>query len=161
MFAVGEVDIGDDIHDAAVGLLGEALVLASVACFHVEDRDMEAFGCNDAEAGVGVAKNEDGIGTCGHHELVRGVDDVATGGAKVVAHGIHIHFGVCKFQVLKEHAIEVVVVVLAGVGENDVEVLACLVDDCCKADDLGTCAHDDEQLEFAVVLEVDIGIIGS
>ena len=161
MLRISEIDIRDNIYYSAVGLLGEAFVLASVACFHVEDRDMEAFCTNNTQAGVGVAKYENGIGFCCHHELVRGIDDIATGGAKVIAHGIHIDLRVCKLEVVEEDAIEVVVIVLTRMGENDIEVLACLVDDSCKADDFRTGAHDNEQLKFAVVLEVDIGIICS
>ena len=37
VLAVGHVDVGDDVHDAAVGLLGQALVLAAVARLHVEE----------------------------------------------------------------------------------------------------------------------------
>lgn len=161
MLRIGKIDIGDDIHDSAVGLLWEAFVLASVACFHVEDWDMEAFCTNDTQAGVGIAKHENGIGACGYHELVGGIDDIATGGSKVIAHGIHIYLRISELEVVEEYAIEVVVVVLTCMGENDIEILACLVDDGCQTDDFGACAHDNEQLEFAVVLEVDIGIISS
>ena len=44
MLAVCHVDVGDDVDDAAVGLLGQALVLAAVAGFHVEDGDVQALG---------------------------------------------------------------------------------------------------------------------
>lgn len=40
MLRVADIDVGDDVDDAAVGLLGQALVEATVASFHVEDRDM-------------------------------------------------------------------------------------------------------------------------
>ena len=36
VFRVGHVHVGDDIDDTAVGLLGQALVLAAVACLHVK-----------------------------------------------------------------------------------------------------------------------------
>ena len=36
---------------------------------------------------------------------------------------------------------------------------AALLDDLGQADDLGAGAHDDEQLQSAVVLECDIGIV--
>ena len=38
MFGVGHVHVADDVHDAAVGLFGQAFVLAAVARFHVENR---------------------------------------------------------------------------------------------------------------------------
>ena len=34
VFGVGHVHIADDVHDAAVGLFGQAFVLAAVAGFH-------------------------------------------------------------------------------------------------------------------------------
>jgi len=40
VFGVGHVHIADDVHDAAVGLFGQAFVLAAVASFHVEDWDV-------------------------------------------------------------------------------------------------------------------------
>ena len=44
-------------------------------------------------------------------------------------------------------------------GENHVEVLAALVDDCGKADDLRACAHHDDELQLAILLPMNIGII--
>ena len=156
MLRISEIDIRDDIDYSAVGLLGEAFVLASVACFHVEDRDGQTLCANDAQAGVGIAKHENGIGFRCHHEFVRGVDDIATGGAKVIAYGIHIYLRVCKLEVVEEYAIEVVIVVLTRMGENDIEVLACLVNYRCKSDNLRSSAYNNEQLKFTVILKADI-----
>ncbi len=50
MLAVAEVDVADDVNDAAVGLLGQALVFAAVAGFHVEDGYVQALGGYGAEA---------------------------------------------------------------------------------------------------------------
>ena len=161
VLGVGHVDVGDDIDDAAVGLFGEALVLAAVAGFHVEDGDVEALGADDAQAGVGVAEHEHGIGLRGGHQFVRGVDDVAAGGAEVVADGVHIDVGVGQAEVFEEHAVEIVVVVLSGMGQDNVEIAAGLVDDGGQADNFGACAHDDEQFEASVVAEVDVGVVGT
>ena len=93
---------------------GEALVLAAVAGLHVEDGDVQALGGDGRQARVGVAQDEERVGLRGDHELVRAVDDVADGGAEVVADGVHVHLGVFELQILEEHAVEVVVVVLPG-----------------------------------------------
>lgn len=53
---------------------------------------------------------------------------------------------------MEEYTIEVVVVVLTGMGKDDIEVLATLVDDGCKTDDLRTCADNDTELEFTILL---------
>ena len=159
MLAVCHVDIGDDVDDAAVGLLGEALVLAAVAGLHVEDGDVQALCANDAKAGVGVAENEYSIRLGGCKELVGAVDDVAAGGTEVIAYGIHVDFWVFQLQVLEEHAVEVVVVVLAGMGEDDIEVLTALVDDCGKADYLGAGSHHNDEPQLAVFLPLYVGIV--
>ena len=67
--------------------------------------------------------------------------------------------GILQLQVAEEDAVEVVVVVLSGVGQQRVEVPAGLVDDGRQADDLRSCAHDDQQSDPAVILEVYVGII--
>ena len=143
---VGHVHVGDDIDDTAVGLLGQALVLAAVAGLHVENGDMESLCSDDAEAAIGVAKDQYAVGLGLGEEFVRAVDDIAAGSAKVVTDSIHIDLGLCELQVLEEDAVEVVVVVLACVGENHVKVLAALVDDGGETDDLGARADNDDQL---------------
>ena len=115
VLAVGHVDVGDDVHDAAVGLLGQALVLAPVAGLHVEDWDVQALGPDDAQAAVGVAQHQHGIGLGGHHQLVALGYDVAHGLAQVAPHGFHVDVRIGQLEVLEEHPIEVVIVVLASV----------------------------------------------
>ena len=144
VFGVGHVHVADDVHDAAVGLLWQAFVLAAVASFHVKNRDVQTFGRDGGKAAVGVAENQQGVGFAGGHELVAAIDDVADGSAEVVADGVHVDFGILEAQVLEEHSVQIVVVVLAGVRQEAVEVLAALVNDCGKADNLGAGAHDDQ-----------------
>ena len=153
VLAVGQVHVGDDVHDAAVGLLGQAFVLAAVAGFHVEDGDVQALGADDAQAGVGVAQDQYGIGLNLHHQFVTLCDDVAHRFAQVGAHGVQVNVRVGEFQVLEEHAVEVVVVVLAGVREQAVEVLPAPVDDRRQPDDFRPRADDDQEFDLAVILE--------
>lgn len=60
---------------------------------------------------------------------------------------------------MEEYAIEVVVVVLTGVGKDYVEVLATLVDDGCKTDNLRACTYNDTKLEFTILLPLYVAII--
>ena len=143
---VGHVHVGNDIDDTAVGLLGQALVLAAVAGLHVENGDMESLCSDNAEAAVGVAKDQYAVGLGLGEELVGAIDDVAAGSAKVVTDSIHIDLGLCELQVLEEDTVEVVIVILACVGENHVEVLAALVDNSGETDNLGACADNDNEL---------------
>ena len=120
---------------------------------------MQTLCTNHAQAAVGVAKDEHAIGLQCCKELVRAVDDVAACGAKVIAYGIHIDLWLCELQIAEEDAVEVIVVVLAGVGENHIEVLAALVDDCGKADDFWACTHHDDEFQLAILLPVYVAII--
>ena len=153
VLGVGQVDVGDHVDDAAVGLLGQALVLAAVARLHVEDGDMEPLGRDGGQAAVGVAQDQQRVGLHLDHQLVARGDDVAHGLAQVGAHGVQVDVGVGELQVAEEDAVERVVVVLPGVSQQAVEVAAALLDDLGQADDLGAGAHDDKQLQAAVVFE--------
>ncbi len=84
MLGVGHVHVADDVHDAAVGLFGQAFVLTAVAGFHVENRDMQTLSANSRKAAVGVAENQQGVGLAGDHEFVAAIDDVTHGCAEVV-----------------------------------------------------------------------------
>ena len=151
VLGVGQVHVGDDVDDAAVGLLGQALVLAAVAGLHVEDGYVQPLGRDGREARVRVAQDEQGVGLHGNHQLVARGDDVAHRLAQVGAHGVQVHVGVGELQVAEEDAVQGVVVVLPGVRQQAVEVPAALLDDLREPDDLGARAHDDQQLEAAVV----------
>ena len=153
VLGVGQVDVGDHVDDAAVGLLGQALVLAAVARLHVEDGDVQALGRNGGQAAVGVAQDQQCVGLHLHHELVRGRDDVAHGLAQVGAHGVQVDVRVIQRQVAEEDAVQGVVVVLPGVRQQAVEMATALLDDLGQADDLRPGAHDDQQLQAAVVQE--------
>lgn len=146
VLGVGQVDVGDHVDDAAVGLLGQALVLAAVARLHVEDGDVEPLGRDCRQAAVGVAQDQQRVGLHLNHELIARGDDVAHGLAQVGAHGVQVDVGVFQRQVAEEDAVERVVVVLPGVRQQAVEVAAALLDDLGQADDLGAGAHDDQQL---------------
>ena len=158
VLGVGQVDVGDHVDDASVGLLGQALVLAAVARLHVEDGDVQPLRTDDGQAAVCVAQHQHGVGLDGGHELVALRDDVAHRLAQIRADGVHIDLGVGQLQVVEEHAVQVVVVVLAGVRQQAVEVAAALLDDLGKANDLGARAHDDQELQAAVVFKTNIGI---
>lgn len=158
VLGVGKIDVGDHVDDAAVGLLGQALVLAAVARLHVEDGDVQALCRDGGQAAVGVAQDEERVGLDLDHELVGGRDDVAHGLAQVGAHGVQVDVRVGELQVAEEDAVQGVVVVLTGVRQQAVEVAAALLDDLGQADDLGAGAHDDQQLQAAVVFKTNIGI---
>ena len=146
VLAVSHVHITDDIDDAAIGLLGEAFVLAAVAGLHMENGDVKALGTDDAQTAVRVAQDKHCIRLDLYHELVAFGNDVAHGLAQVVAYGIHVDLRIGELQVFEKDTVEVVVVVLAGMGEDTVEILSAFVDDGCQTDNLRARANDDQQL---------------
>ena len=159
MLGVGEIDIGDDIDNPPVRLLRQALVLTAVTGLHVEDGNVQSLRTNDAKAGVRVTQHQNSIGFDSHHQLVALGDDIAHRLTQVRAHGIHIHLGSGELQVLEEHAVQVIIVVLARVRQDRVEVGAALVDNRRQPDDFRAGADDDEKLELAVVGERDFAIV--
>ena len=102
---VAQVHIGDNVHNAAVGLLRKALVLAAVAGFHVEDGDVQPLGPDDAEAGVGVPQHQHGVGLQLRHQIVAFGDDVPHGLAQGIPHRIQVDIRVGQAQVLEEHPV--------------------------------------------------------
>ena len=117
VLGISHVHIRDDIHDAAVGLLRQALVFAAVAGFHVEDRDMEPLSPNDAQTRIRIPQHQYSIRLHLHHQLIALRDDVAHGLAQVGAHGLHIDIRIRQLEVFEKDAVKVVVVVLPGVRQ--------------------------------------------
>ena len=76
MFRVTHIHIRDDIHNAAICLFGQAFVKATVACLHMEDGNVQAFGTYHAQAGIGVAQHQHGIGLHLHHQFVALIYDI-------------------------------------------------------------------------------------
>ena len=153
VFGVAEVDVADDVHDSAVGLLRQAFVLAAVSGFHVKDRDVEPLGGDGGQAGVGVSQNQQRFRPELLHEAVGAADDVSDGLAQVFTHGIQIDFRLLQLQVPEEDAVEAVVVVLSRMRQNAVEIFPALFDHLGQADDLRPGADDDQELQAAVLLE--------
>ena len=159
MFAVGHIHIRDDIHYPAVGLPRKTLVLAPVAGLHMEDRDMQPLCPDDAQTTVGIPENEHSVRSCSRKKFVAAIDYIATCGTEVIAHGIHIYFRGIELQILEKDPVEVVVVVLPGVGEDYIEVPPAFADDRGKTDDFRSRSHDDYQFELAVILELYVRVV--
>lgn len=146
VLAVGHIHVADDVHNSAVGLLRETLVLATVAGFHMEYRDVEALGADYTKATVGVAENENRVWLGGYHQLVGAVDDVAASRSQIISYGIHINFWLGEFEVAKEDAVKIIIVVLACVGKNGVEICTAFVYHRRETYDFRAGADDDEEL---------------
>ena len=142
VFGVSHVHVADDVHDAAVGLFGQAFVLATVARFHMENRDVQALSGNRRKATVGVAENQQSVGLNFNHKLIRLGDNVANRLAEVFADRVHVNFRISYRKVFKKHTVEVVIVILSRVRENAIKILATLVYHRRQPDYLRSSSHD-------------------
>lgn len=89
-----------------------------------------------------------------HHELIGAVDYVADTLAEVAARAIEVNVRIIELEVAEEDPVQRVVVVLARVREERVEVPTTFLDDLREADDLRAGAHDDEELQPAILDKV-------
>lgn len=154
VLAVGHIHIGNYIHNPAIGLLWKAFVLAAVTGFHMENRDMQSLGADYAEATIGITEYQNSVRLGLYHQFVTLCYDVTHRFTKIGAYCIHIYLRVSKFEIFEEDSVEVVVVVLAGMGKDYVEVFAAFVDYCCKTDDFRAGADNYQEFEFAVILKL-------
>ena len=84
--AVGQVDVCRVVHDAAVDLFGHPHIKAAVAGLHVEYGHLAPLGRNHAQAAVGVAQHQHGLGLFGQQQTIHLGDD-GTNGFCCTAHG--------------------------------------------------------------------------
>ena len=72
---------------------------------------------------------------------------------------VHINFGSVKTQVLKEHAVKRIIVVLSRMGKNAVKIFSALFYNGSKTDYLGAGADDYEKFKFSVAAKCNVRII--
>ena len=69
---------------------------------------------------------------------------------EVIANGIHIHFWFFQLQVFEKDAVQVIVIVLACMSKDCVEIDAALTDNGCKADNFRSCSYNYQKFQLAV-----------
>ena len=131
MLTVSHIHIADDIHDATVSLFWQTLVLTTITCFHVENGDMQALCTNHTQAAISITKNQHSIRFGLYHYLIAFVDDIAHRSSKVIAHSLHVNIRIIKFQILEEHTIQVIVVVLTCMRQQTIKILTTFINNCC------------------------------
>ncbi|MNQ97728.1 hypothetical protein D3C85_1133880 [compost metagenome] len=60
--AVGQIDIGGVIDNAAVNFFRHPHIKAAVTCFHMEGRNFTALGRDHRHATIGITEHQHGIG---------------------------------------------------------------------------------------------------
>ncbi len=141
MLRVDEIEVGDMIDDPPIELLGHIEIEASVAGFHVVDRNLHPPGHDARDGAVGIPENQNRVRFLFLQH--------ALGADKRVAQHIterrRVHLeemsGLFDFQVLEEHLVQLVVIVLSGVNEYMVRVCVQSRQYARQPDDLGPCPN--------------------
>jgi len=103
---------------AAVYLLGDSLVEASVACLHVEDWNLQPLGGYGCEATVGVAQDQHGVGLLFAQYGIGAGNHHADRLGRCFSRCFKEEIGFSYLQVFKKDLVQLVVVVLAGVDDQ-------------------------------------------
>ena len=141
MLRIAHIHVGYYIHNAAVCLLGQTLVKASVACLHVEHRYMQSLCANDRQARICVPQNKHCIRFFLFHKLVRLCDYIPHGFAQIFAHRVQVVIGSTQTQIIKKDLIQSIIVILPGVHQNLVKVLIACLYARRKTNYLGSCSY--------------------
>ena len=154
---IRQIHIGDHVHDTAVGLFWQTLVLAAIARLHVENGDVQPLCGDGGQAGVGIAQDQQRIGRQLSHDRIGLGKDVPAGLPQVAADHMEQNIRaklphlVFQFKVLPEHGGEVLVPVLVGIDDAGVKILPAALYHRSQPDDLRPRAADDHDLQPAVV----------
>jgi hypothetical protein len=147
---VGEQDVAAVVDDAAVDLLGHAVVVAAVPGLHVVDGDAEPLGDDRRERAVGVAEDEQAVGPLGEHDALALRDDAPDLLAEAVAADAEEVVGLPDPQLVEEEFAQPRVEVLARVDEPVVAQAVEAFDDAAEADDLRARAQDGHDLHASM-----------
>ncbi len=120
---------------------------------------MQPLGADDGQAAVRIPQHQHRVRPDGGHQLVTLGDDVAHGFTQIGTYGIEINFRISQLQIMEEHAVQVIVVILPRVGKNHIEILTGFVDHRSKANDLRASTHNDEKFKLAIVVEGNVAVI--
>src|SRR5699024_7592305 len=69
---------------------------------------------------------------------------------------IQVDLRVCQLQILKEDAVQVVIIILSCMSQNTVKILPAFINHRSQTNDLRSGADDDQKLQLPVVLKCDI-----
>jgi hypothetical protein len=105
------------INDSTIDLLRNPEVEAAVTSLHVKDRHLPPLRGDSRQGTVGIAEQQQRIGLSFFEGSVSADDHVADGLGWIRTGGFKILIGAANPKLLKEHFIQFVVVILAGVNQ--------------------------------------------
>ena len=126
---IAHIHIRDHIHDATVGFLGQALILAAVASLHVKQGDVQPLGTDGGQAGVGIAQHQIALRLQLRQKLIATSQNVTAGHTQILANHGHQNVRtilsecVFQFKILPENSGKVSIPVLVVVDHAAVKIL--------------------------------------
>ncbi len=142
MLAMGHVDVAQMIDDAAVDLLRDTEIEATVAGLKMEDRDAAALRRDHRKAGIGVAVDQHRIGPDGLEQAVAPPDDFGDGVGGTRSRSGEPVVRAPNFELVEEYVAQSGLIVLAGMDEDVARVSVELGNDPAELDQFGPCAEN-------------------
>ena len=159
---IAHIHVRNHIHDAAIGLLGQALILAAVACLHVKQWDVQSFCTDGRKAGVGIAQHQIALRLQFREEFIAAAHNVAAGNTKILANHRHQNVrailpkGVFQFEILPENCGKVSVPVLIVIDHAAIKIFPAALDNRSQPNDLRTGATANHDLGAPVIFPFKI-----
>ena len=131
------VDVAEVVEHLAVELLRHALIETAVTRFHMENRNLPTLGGDYRQASIGIAVKQQRIGLFQLEDFIRLGNHFGDRTGRRRTHGAQEVVRLANAQVVEEHLVELVVVVLPGVHQDVVSLLIEFSDDAAHLDQFG------------------------
>lgn len=147
MLGVDQVEVSDMIDDPAVDLLGNIGIEASVAGLHMKDRDLQPLGHNPGNAAVCVPEDENSIGPLFLQDLFDLDESVAQDRPQRTGIDLQEIIRLSDLQIVEEDLVQFVIIVLAGVDNDMLDMPVEEGHGPGETDNLRPCAQDGHYLQ--------------
>src|ERR1035437_8412831 len=161
VLGVNKVEIGQVIHQLAVGFFGNIRVEGTVARLHVIGRNLHPLGHHKRNGAVGVTEDQKGVGLFFQDHFFRADQQLTQHFSK--GRGVQVEevIGLADPQVVKENLVQLVIIVLAGVNQHMVGVLFQGFDNGGQADDFRPGSKDSHYFHKGEKLKLGSSLIKS
>ncbi len=122
VLGIDEVEIGDVVDEAAVGLFRHVAVKRTVPGLHMVDRDLHPPRHDRRNGRIGIAKDQHRLGFLGLQHLFRFNQNAAKGFGKGAAPDAEKMVGLAQPEIVEKHVVQRVVPVLPGVNHHVIGV---------------------------------------
>ena len=159
---IAHIHVRNHIHDAAISLLRQALILAAVAGLHVKQRNVQPLCADGGQAGVGIAQHQIALRLQLGQKLIAASQNIAAGHTQILANHRHKNVraifpkGVLQFEILPKHGGKVSVPVLIVVDHAAVKIFPAALDNRSQSDNLRTGAAANHDLGTPVIFPFKI-----